>query len=166
MKAAALRSIVLRYAGAPIATRGVYAFLLLFNWRCSFFRVFFVPFPHSLCMESTSYVFSFRMVFFYLVTTGWIFDIISLLCKNSINQSCDDLFFLFSLLCVPCCVLFFLYFLRTSTINTSSVGGAERADCVPCCVLFFLYFLRTSTINTSSVGGAERADLFSFLCSV
>ena len=37
-------------------------------------------------MESTSYVLSFRMVFiFYLVTTGWIFDIS--LCENSINQS-------------------------------------------------------------------------------
>ena len=33
-------------------------------------------------MESTPYVFSFRMVFFYLMTTGWIIDI-SLLCKNS-----------------------------------------------------------------------------------
>ena len=36
-------------------------------------------------MESASYVLSFRMVLFYLVTTGWIFDI-SLLCENSINQ--------------------------------------------------------------------------------
>ena len=36
---------------------------------------FFVSFPLSLCMESTSYVLSFRMVFFYLMTTGWIFDI-------------------------------------------------------------------------------------------
>ena len=36
----------------------------LFIWRCRFFRVFFVPFPLSLCMESTSYVLSFRMVFF------------------------------------------------------------------------------------------------------
>ena len=36
-------------------------------------------------MESTSYVLSFRMVFFfYLVTTGWIFDI-SLLCEISIQ---------------------------------------------------------------------------------
>ena len=36
-----------------------------FIWRCRFFRVFFfVPFPLSLCMESTSYVLSFRMVFF------------------------------------------------------------------------------------------------------
>ena len=44
---------------------------------------FFVPCPLSLCMESTSYVLSFLMVFFYLVTTGWIFDIS--LCENSIN---------------------------------------------------------------------------------
>ena len=36
-------------------------------------------------MESTSSVLSFRMVFFYLVTTGWIFDIS--LCENSIDQS-------------------------------------------------------------------------------
>ena len=43
-------------------------FLLLIVWR-----------------ESTSYVFPFRMVFYYLVTTGWIFDIS--LCENSINQS-------------------------------------------------------------------------------
>ena len=46
--------------------------------------IFFVPLPFSPCMESTSYVLSFRMVFFYLVTTGWIFDIS--LCENSINQ--------------------------------------------------------------------------------
>ena len=32
------------------------------------------------------FLFSFRMVFFYLVTTGWIFGI-SVLCENSINQS-------------------------------------------------------------------------------
>ena len=43
-----------------------------------------MPLPFSLCMESTSYVLSFRMVFFYLVTTGWIFDIN--LCENSINK--------------------------------------------------------------------------------
>ena len=40
-------------------------------------------------MESTSYVFSFRMVFFYLVTTGWIFDIS--LRENSTNQSIGNL---------------------------------------------------------------------------
>ena len=37
-------------------------------------------------MENTSSVISFQMVFFYLVTTGWIFEIISLR-ENSINQS-------------------------------------------------------------------------------
>ena len=34
-----------------------------------------VPLPLSRCMEGPSYVLSFRMVFFYLVTTGWISDI-------------------------------------------------------------------------------------------
>ena len=60
VEAAALRSSVLRYAGAPIATRVSFFFsFLLFIWRCRLFRVFFVPFPLSLCMESTSYVLSF-----------------------------------------------------------------------------------------------------------
>ena len=81
VEAAALRSIVLRYAGARITAR----FFVLVLERCRFFRVFFAPFPLSLCMESTSYVLSFRMVFFYLVATGWIFDIS--LCENSVNQS-------------------------------------------------------------------------------
>ena len=40
-------------------------------------------------MESTLYVFPFRMVFFCLVTTDWIFDIS--LCENSINQSIDHI---------------------------------------------------------------------------
>ena len=59
-------------------------------------------------MESTSYVLSFRVVFFYLVTTGWIFEIS--LCENSIH-----LLFLFFFLCSadherdwpPCKVVFF-----------------------------------------------------------
>ena len=37
-------------------------------------------------MESALYVFSFQMVFFDFVTTGWIFDYISLLCENSIKS--------------------------------------------------------------------------------
>ena len=78
---ALLPSIVLRYAGPPIAT--LFYFPFWFIWRCRFFRV---PLPFSLCMESTSYIFSFRMVFFYLVTTGWIFDIISI-CENSIKKT-------------------------------------------------------------------------------
>ena len=44
VEAAALRSIVLRYAGAPIATRVSSSCFLLFIWRCHFFRVFFVQF--------------------------------------------------------------------------------------------------------------------------
>ena len=87
VEAAALRSTVLRYAGAPIATHTcffLFSFLLI--WRCRVFRVFFVPLPFFLCMESTSYVLSSRLVFFYLVTRGWNSDI-SLIFENSINQS-------------------------------------------------------------------------------
>ena len=51
----------------------------------SLFPSIFVPLPLYLCMKSTSYFFPFRMMFFYLVTTGWISDIS--LCENSINQS-------------------------------------------------------------------------------
>ena len=43
-EAAALRSLVLRYADAPVAARVSFFFSLLFIWRCRFFRVFFVPF--------------------------------------------------------------------------------------------------------------------------
>ena len=39
-------------------------------------------------MESTSYVLSFRMVFFYLVTTDWVFDIS--LCEKSINKNKNE----------------------------------------------------------------------------
>ena len=83
-EASALRSIALRYAGAPIATR-VSFFFFLFFWRCRFFRVFFpffVPFPLSLC--TVEYVVRSFLPngVFYLVTTGWIFYI-SLSCENS-----------------------------------------------------------------------------------
>ena len=72
VEAAALRSIVLRYAGAPLATRFflfffigdvvfseyfLYHFCFLFVWRVR--RTFF---PSGWC-------------FFDLVTTSWIFDI-------------------------------------------------------------------------------------------
>ena len=50
----------------------------------------FVPLPFYFCIESISYIFPFRMVFFYLVTTGWIFDIN--LCENSINQSINNVY--------------------------------------------------------------------------
>ena len=92
VEAAALRSIVLRCAGPPIATRVSFFFPFIYLEMSPFpsIFVFFVPFPLSLCMESTSYVLSFRMVFCYLVTTGWIFDIS--LCENLINQSINHYF--------------------------------------------------------------------------
>ena len=86
VEAAALRSIVLRNASAPIATRVFFCFLFFVFGDVVFSEYFFVAFPLSLCMESTSYVLSFRMAFFHLVTTGWIFYL-SLLFENSINQS-------------------------------------------------------------------------------
>ena len=48
VEAAALRSIVLRYAGAPIATRVSFSFF----GDVAFSEYFFVPFLLSLCMES------------------------------------------------------------------------------------------------------------------
>ena len=86
VEAAALRSIVLRYAGAPIATRVSF----LFIWTRRFFRVFvFVPLTLSLRMESTPCVLSFRMVFFYLVTAGWIFccDVIVVATDSADSQA-------------------------------------------------------------------------------
>ena len=86
VEAAVLRSIVLRYAGVPFATYMCIVFFLFVYLEMS-------PFPSIFC---TIAVFSlngkyvvlllFRMVFFYIGTTGWIFDIS--LCENStINQS-------------------------------------------------------------------------------
>ena len=76
----------MRYAGAPIATRvSFFLFPLIVVGDVAFSRVLFVPLPFSLCIKTTSYIFSFGMVFFYLVTTGWIFDIS--LCESSINRS-------------------------------------------------------------------------------
>ena len=85
---------VLRYTCAPTATRSYLTTVCALFCFCSFLfcffgdvRVLFVPLPFSLCMESTSYVFSFRVVFFYLVTTGWMFYISAYVGIHSINQS-------------------------------------------------------------------------------
>ena len=92
---------VLRYSCAPTATRSYLTivcvffcfcfYFFFFLWRCRFFRILLL-YPTLLfslinSMESTSYVFPFRMVFFYLVTTGWIFHISIIICGNSFNQS-------------------------------------------------------------------------------
>ena len=67
VEAAALRSIVLRYAGVPIATRVSFFFFFLFLF-CLFgdaaFSEYLFRFLLFNSMESTSYVLSFRMVFF------------------------------------------------------------------------------------------------------
>ena len=56
----------------------VFCFSFFFcSLEMSLFPSVFVPLPCSLInsMESSSYVLPFRVAFFYLVTTGWIFDI-------------------------------------------------------------------------------------------
>ena len=89
------RSIVLRYACTPRATRSyptilcVFFFFLFSSFSCFFgdiaFSEYFCTITFTLCMENTSYVFLFQMAFFYLVTTGWIFYIS--LCENSKSKS-------------------------------------------------------------------------------
>ena len=69
-------------------------FVLLFVYlEMSLFpNIFSVSLPFYLCKESASYV-SFLpdgVFLSYLVTTGWIFDIVSLLCENSIDQSINQ----------------------------------------------------------------------------
>ena len=100
VEAVALRSIVLRYAGIPLATR--VSFFSFFFFFCLFGDVafseyfLFVPFPLSLCsINSMDYrvrrtFFPSGWCFFYLVTTtGWIFYIS--LCENSINQPINQI---------------------------------------------------------------------------
>ena len=92
VEAAALRSIVLRYAGVPIAIR--VSFFLLLVWRCRFFRVSILyHFRFLSVWRERRTFFPSGWCFFYLVTTGWIFDI-SLLCEfsvNSIKIQCKDI---------------------------------------------------------------------------
>ena len=72
----------------PITTTVLLPFFFCFFGYIAFFSesIFYAPLPFPLCMEleCTLYVLSFRMVFFYLVTTGWIFDVS--LRNNSTNQ--------------------------------------------------------------------------------
>ena len=89
VEAAALRSIVLRYAGVPIATH-IVSFFLFFPF-CLFgdvaFSEYFFLYHFRFCFvrRVPRTFFPSGWCFFYLVTTGWIFDIS--LCENSINQS-------------------------------------------------------------------------------
>ena len=73
-----------------------------------------VPFLLPLGIESTSYILSFRMVLFYLVTTGWIFDIsLNYVRIQSINQSKFNLASTWRLL-------------RTQVISNHAVFFAQR----------------------------------------
>ena len=75
---------VLRYACVPTAARvSSFFFSFFFFFEDVAFPSVFVPLPFSFCKESTSSVSLFRVVFFYLVTMGWSFDI--RLYDNSIN---------------------------------------------------------------------------------
>ena len=78
VEAAVLRSIVLRYAGATIATRVSFSFFGYVAFSELFCTISAFSLDGEYVVRS-----SFRMVFFYLVTTGWIFDIS--LCENSIQ---------------------------------------------------------------------------------
>ena len=73
IEATALRSIAVRYAGAPTATRVSSSFPVVYSEMYRFFRVFFVQLSLAFCMEHRSYVFPFRMVFSYPVITAWSF---------------------------------------------------------------------------------------------
>ena len=82
VEAAALRSIALRYAGAPIATRVSFFFFEMSLFPSSMFCTISA---FALYGEYVVRSFLLRIVFFYLVTPGWIFNIS--LSENSINQS-------------------------------------------------------------------------------
>ena len=97
VEAAALRSIVLWYAGAPIATRVSFFYFFPFffvhleMWLFQSIFYFLYHFRFLFVLESmvhrTLLWNTFRMVFFYLVTTGWIFDISLLFIMWELNQS-------------------------------------------------------------------------------
>ena len=62
-----------------------FLFSISVSLEMSLFSTLFVPLSFYLCMESTSYVFLFRVLFFYLGIMGCCFYI-SILCDNLINQ--------------------------------------------------------------------------------
>ena len=88
VEAAALRSIVLRYAGVPMTTRVSFFYFVFVYLEMSLFPgIFLYHFRFLFVWIVRSTFFPSGWCFFYLVTTGWIFDI-SFLCENqSINQS-------------------------------------------------------------------------------
>ena len=88
VEAAAFRSVVLRYAGVPIATcvSSFFFFLFCLFGDVSFSEYFLYHFRFLLVWRVRCTFFPSGWCFFYLVTTGWILDI-SLLCRIQSNQS-------------------------------------------------------------------------------
>ena len=84
----ALRSIIFRYAGAPIATRVSFFFALVVLEMLLFTSIFCTIAVFSFCGEFVARSFLPDDVFFF-VTTGWIFDMS--LCENSSNQSINSI---------------------------------------------------------------------------
>ena len=73
--AAALRSNRPSMCRRPDSHTCFFIFFPFVYLEMSLFPNIFLPFPLFLCMETTSFVLPSRMVFFYPVTTGCIFDI-------------------------------------------------------------------------------------------
>ena len=87
VEAAALRSIVLQYAGVPIATGVSLSFLFAYleiDDAFSEYSIFLYYFRFLFVWRVRRTSFPSGWCFFYLVTTGWIFNIS--LCENSIKQ--------------------------------------------------------------------------------
>ena len=80
-EAAALRSVVVRYTCVPAATRALHFFFYSFLGDVAFSEYFLYYCRCRFVWRVTSHVSPLGMSFFYLVTTGLIFDIS--LCENS-----------------------------------------------------------------------------------
>ena len=89
IEAAVLRSIVLRYTGAPIPTLVSFFFPFVYLEISIFPTIFCTIAVFSLYGEDVVRFFLPDGVFLPFVTTCWIFDI--RLCENSYNQSVKDI---------------------------------------------------------------------------
>ena len=122
------------------------SFFLLFVLRCRFFAPLTAVFS---LFGGTSYVFSFRIVFFYLVTTGWILTSVYVRIQSinqkknlslTINSSFDpELLLVYGV--YVCCVLSSHLF-WTSDLWTHHQSGSHRISppfffCSSACLNFY-----------------------------
>ena len=92
VEAAALRSIVLHNAGAPIATRvSFFLFFLCLFGDVAFSEFLFCAIALSLCMQSTLYVLSFRIMFLSTLCPRAGFLTSAYVRIQSINQSINQI---------------------------------------------------------------------------